>query len=334
MGCNNLRGRWITGFLALVVILGLMWLNPGVARAAPIDQQGVSGVTNFDYAREVVDGVNAERAAEGLAPLVLDEELTSAAMLRAGETAVAFSHVRPNGLICTSVSSKAFGENIAMGYMSPSAVMQGWMQSEGHRANILSSRYRSIGVGCINVGGSYYWVQLFGIEEGIGDVPYGSYSVTMPTMGIAGRADGNGAEMQRLYNPYTGEHFYTESVAEAYALVAVGWGYEGIGWTAPASGAPVYRLFNSYAAGGDHHYTTSAIERDALVAEGWSYEGVGWRSAEDSRGEPADGAVPLYRQYNPFAATGTHNYTTSKFENDSLVSAGWREEGIAWYGVG
>ena len=51
MGCNNLRGRWITGFLALVVILGLMWLNPGVARAAPIDQQSVSGVTNFDYAR-------------------------------------------------------------------------------------------------------------------------------------------------------------------------------------------------------------------------------------------------------------------------------------------
>ena len=109
--------------------------------------------------------------------------------------------------------------------------------------------------------------------------------------------------------------------------MAVGWTDEGLGWVAPTSGDPVYRLYNPYVAGGDHHYTLSAAERDGLVAAGWRYEGVGWYSA------PAKIGVPLYRQYNPYATTGTHNYTTSKAENDHLISVGWREEGVAWYGI-
>ena len=132
--------------------------------------------------------------------------------------------------------------------------------------------------------------------------------------------------MYRLYNPYTGEHFYTASASERDGLVEVGWNDEGTGWTAPEAGEPVYRLYNSYAPGGDHHYTTSAEERDGLIKVGWTDEGIGWATAGE------DG-VPLYRQYNPYAATGTHNYTTSKEENDGLVSLGWRAEGISWYGV-
>lgn len=132
--------------------------------------------------------------------------------------------------------------------------------------------------------------------------------------------------MYRLYNPYTGEHFYTSNSTERDGLVDVGWLYEGEGWRAPrASSSPVYRLYNKYA--GDHHYTMSVSERDSLVASGWSYEGIGWYS-DDSKG------TPLYRQYNPYATTGSHNYTTSKGENDSLVAVGWRAEGIAWYGIG
>ena len=144
-----------------------------------------------------------------------------------------------------------------------------------------------------------------------------------------GRSQGDEATvtMWRLYNQWTGEHFYTASDEERDGLVAVGWTDEGLGWYAPASGDEVYRLYNPYVAGGDHHYTLSAGERDGLVAAGWRYEGVGWASADASTG------VPLYRQYNPFAATGTHNYTTSKDESDHLVSVGWRDEGVAWYGV-
>ena len=127
--------------------------------------------------------------------------------------------------------------------------------------------------------------------------------------------------MHRLYNRYTGEHFYTASDSERDGLVAVGWRYEGVGWVAPASGDAVYRLYNPYVSGGDHHYTPSEVERDSLVAKGWRYEGVGWRSGGD---------VEVLRQYNPYATTGTHNYTTSAVENDHLVSVGWRAEGVGW----
>ena len=133
--------------------------------------------------------------------------------------------------------------------------------------------------------------------------------------------------MHRLYNKWTGEHFYTSSTQEKTKLVEIGWSDEGIGWYAPKeSSVPVYRLYNKYVEGGDHHYTMSTSERDSLKKAGWNYEGVGWYSDVDE-------GVCLYRQYNPFAEVGTHNYTTNKNENDELVKAGWREEGISWYGL-
>lgn len=133
-------------------------------------------------------------------------------------------------------------------------------------------------------------------------------------------ADGN--EMYRLYNPNSGEHFYTANINERNHLVGLHWNYEGIGWVAPKSGKPVYRLYNPNA--GDHHYTADIRERNMLTQKGWRYEGVGWQSG---------GSVPLYRQYNPNAKSGSHNYTTSKSENDLLVRIGWKAEGIAWYAV-
>ena len=132
-------------------------------------------------------------------------------------------------------------------------------------------------------------------------------------------------DMYRIYNPNSGEHFYTANVAEKDKLVKLGWRYEGIGWKAPVkSNTPVYRLYNPNA--GDHHYTRSIDERDYLVSLGWKYEGIGWYS-DDAE------SVPLYRQYNPNAKAGNHNYTASKSENDWLVGLGWRYEGIGWYGV-
>ena len=133
--------------------------------------------------------------------------------------------------------------------------------------------------------------------------------------------------MYRLYNPYTGEHFYTADKAEKAKCISAGWRDEGIGWYAPlSSNTPVYRLYNKYAPGGDHHYTFNKSEYDCLIKKGWSGEGVGWYSDDEKQ-------VMLYRQYNPFAQTGTHNYTTSKSENDNLDKVGWNAEGTAWYGV-
>lgn len=128
--------------------------------------------------------------------------------------------------------------------------------------------------------------------------------------------------MYRLYNPNSGEHFYTASVGERDYLVFVGWNYEGIAWYAPKFGNPVYRLYNPNA--GDHHYTLSAFERDYLVKVGWNYEGISWYSG---------GTVPLYRAYNPNARAGSHHYTISRDEIDYIVKVGWKNEGIGWYGI-
>ncbi len=134
--------------------------------------------------------------------------------------------------------------------------------------------------------------------------------------------------MNRLYNPNSGEHFYTASIKEKEALVDLGWNDEGYGWVAPKgkdSTVPVYRVYNPNA--GDHHYTMNKGERDTLVAYGWKDEGIGWYSDTNKK-------VAVFRQYNPYAnGAGAHNYTTDKAENDHLVSLGWTPEGKAWYAV-
>ena len=135
----------------------------------------------------------------------------------------------------------------------------------------------------------------------------------------------DGIDMFRLYNPNSGEHFYTSNPDERDNLISVGWDYEGVGWTAPSSGTPVYRLYNANA--GEHHYTMDPAERDLLISLGWYDEDIGWYSDDHH-------LIPLYRQYNPNEFANNHNYTTSRAENDHLLSLGWYDEGIGWYGVG
>lgn len=128
--------------------------------------------------------------------------------------------------------------------------------------------------------------------------------------------------MYRLYNPNSGEHFYTASKGEAVFVRNAGWNYEGIGWYAPDSGTPVYRVYNPNA--GDHHYTTNVGEKNHLVSLGWRDEGIKFYSSDNHEER-------LTRQYNPNARAGSHNYTTNQAEANFLVKAGWRDEGTAWY---
>ena len=150
--------------------------------------------------------------------------------------------------------------------------------------------------------------------------------VTVTGAGNAYRADLQNSRipMHRLYNPNSGEHFYTADDHERDALRGYGWRVEDDAWTAPGwSTIPVYRMYNPNA--GDHHYTTKKIEVDALAKAGWNYEGIAWYS------DPAQ-AVPLHRLYNPNAVSGSHHYTADPHEKDVLVSYGWRYEEIGWYG--
>lgn len=122
-----------------------------------------------EFAQEVVRLVNVERAKENLPALKSDNAaLTGAAQLRAGEIVESFSHTRPNGSSCFTAMKEAgisygyAGENIAAGYATPAAVVEGWMNSSGHRANILSPNFDTIGVGYITDSHGYaYWVQMF-----------------------------------------------------------------------------------------------------------------------------------------------------------------------------
>ena len=120
-----------------------------------------------DYASQVVALVNAERAKYGLSALKVDSRVQQAAQVRAKETIQSFSHTRPNGssfstaLTEAGVSYIRSGENIAYGQSTPQQVVQAWMNSSGHRANILNESFTTIGVGYTVSGGTAYWAQLF-----------------------------------------------------------------------------------------------------------------------------------------------------------------------------
>lgn len=115
-------------------------------------------------AEAVLELVNKARAAQGVDALTLDPDLCKAAAIRAEELGTYFSHDRPDGTSCFTVfdevgikSYHAAGENIAMGYTDAVMVMEGWMNSPGHRANILSEDYSRIGI----ARSGSAWVQLF-----------------------------------------------------------------------------------------------------------------------------------------------------------------------------
>ena len=121
-------------------------------------------VHRYDEAFRVLELVNAERAKEGLNPLKIDDELTENAMRRSAELAVLFSHTRPDGsAFYCGYDGNLWGENIAAYQRNADEVMNSWMNSQGHRENILTGRFDSIGVGCVEVGGRLYWTQWFGV---------------------------------------------------------------------------------------------------------------------------------------------------------------------------
>ncbi|MGG5314569.1 hypothetical protein [Enterococcus sp. AZ072] len=125
----------------------------------------------------------------------------------------------------------------------------------------------------------------------------------------------------RIYNPNSGEHFYTMNGYERDMLKGVGWRYEGIGWRSILSGLEVYRLYKPNS--GEHFYTMNGNERNMLKGIGWRYEGIGWHTL--------DSGMPVYRVYNPNGGVGAHHYTVNGNERDNLRNQGWRYEGIGWY---
>ena len=119
------------------------------------------------YEKQVVDLVNKERTQRGLKALEQDWELSRVARYKSQDMKDNnyFSHTSPTYgspfqmMKSFGITYKTAGENIARGYKTPEAVVNGWMNSSGHRANILSSSYTRIGVGYVQNGN--YWTQMF-----------------------------------------------------------------------------------------------------------------------------------------------------------------------------
>lgn len=122
------------------------------------------------YEKQVVDLVNQERAKAGLSPLTENAALSNVAEVKAEDLRDNnyFSHTSPvygspfDMMKQFGIKYTTAGENIAKGQRSPEEVMNGWMNSEGHRANILNSSFTEIGVGYVtDSNGNTYWVQMF-----------------------------------------------------------------------------------------------------------------------------------------------------------------------------
>ena len=143
--------------IAVVTIVCLM-LSTSTALALTRDEAAV----------EILRLVNIERKKAGVKPLKLSRELFRPASIRAREITKVFSHTRPNGLPFNTafygIVYKTAGENIAAGQNSVEMVMQQWMDSPGHRANILNKNYKYLGVGYLydkNTIYKHFWVQHF-----------------------------------------------------------------------------------------------------------------------------------------------------------------------------
>ena len=117
-----------------------------------------------EWQRELLVLVNAARRGAGLPELKWSASLEESAVIRAGEISEVFSHDRPDGRSCFTVNPLCRGENIAAGQKTPEEVFDSWMNSAGHRGNILNPGFSIMGVGFVYADDDYryYWAQLFG----------------------------------------------------------------------------------------------------------------------------------------------------------------------------
>ena len=141
--------------------------EPDVKPTEAHSAQTESGYKLNDYEKEVVVLINKIRRENGLNELTIDTELSRVARIKSQDMRDNgyFSHTSPtygspfDMMKSFGIKYRSAGENIAMGYRTPQSVVDGWMNSPGHRANILNSSFSKIGMGYIANGN--YWTQMF-----------------------------------------------------------------------------------------------------------------------------------------------------------------------------
>lgn len=135
---------------------GFVW--EGIEEA---EEESYTAGCLLEEAAEAVRLINEERVTYGLAALAIDENLMELAETRAEEMRTSYSHTRPDG---TSVMDLHYGENGGR-KTSPEEQVNSWMNSEGHRKNILAEKYHHIGMGCYQAeNGNIYWAAVFSLD--------------------------------------------------------------------------------------------------------------------------------------------------------------------------
>ena len=125
----------------------------------------MTGFAQNNTEAEVIAKVNEIRVANGLNTLRYDASLEASAAVRADELTVRFSHTRPDGSDWyTANPDLMYGENLADGYNTADAVVNAWMASPEHKANILKSDFTTVAVSTAVKNGKTYWAQEFGMD--------------------------------------------------------------------------------------------------------------------------------------------------------------------------
>jgi uncharacterized protein YkwD len=189
------KTQFLTRALALITAVGALAVTapagvPGAPQAANAVVGDCTpgadwGTPRQDLTARVVELVNQHRASLGLSQLTVSTTLTSSSVWKARHMAkyLYMAHDDPAPPVARTTAERlqacgyptgtaGWGENIAYGYATADAVMQGWLGSAGHRANIERASYRSIGVGAASSStGRIYWAQAFGTQAGSGSTP-------------------------------------------------------------------------------------------------------------------------------------------------------------------
>lgn len=167
----------LTGFFLFLLLF------MGTAQAGNTVTLTLEGTYQYEKAYQVLESTNKIRRELNLPPLKMDQNLLEAAMLRAAEIQLIFSHGRPDGSDCFTACAGMEGENIAAGQSSAAAVVNDWKHSSGHYANMVNPRFTTIGIGCFTQGGATYWVQCFG--SGQAKTPASSVSLRKVSVSVA-----------------------------------------------------------------------------------------------------------------------------------------------------
>lgn len=156
----------VATIMTLVMII-MTGVSPVYAATKRGGSARMDEATRLAMISEAFQLANAQRQAAGLMPLTWDEGLANATNTRASELVVCYSHTRPDGSVCFTAfpAHCAAGENIQMGnansVKTASGAITNWMNSPGHRANILNPSFTKGAISVVQIGGNYYWAQCF-----------------------------------------------------------------------------------------------------------------------------------------------------------------------------